>query len=78
MIKTLGASDIAILPWRLPLHHRSHRLWRVQDLTVLVRDPLLSFAVLSSSAQGRHKRKVVWLLCIVTQTSSFSVSLSGT
>ena len=33
----------------------SHRLWRVQDLTMLARDPLLPLAVLSSSA-----RVVTW------------------
>ena len=44
---------------RLPLHHRSHRLWRVQDMTMLVGDPLLPFAVPSpvpsSSAKGSHQ-----------------------
>ena len=49
---------IAALPWRPPLRDRSHRLWRVQDLTMRARDPLLPFAVLSSSARGGHKRKV--------------------
>ena len=29
---TSGALDIATLPWRLLLRHRSHRLWRVQAL----------------------------------------------
>ena len=42
---------------------------------MLVRDPLLSFAVLSSSAQGRHKRKVVWLLRIFADEFLFRFPL---
>ena len=57
--KTSGALDIATLPWRLSLRHRSHRLWRVQDLMMLARSPLLPFAVLSSRARGGHKRNLV-------------------
>ena len=34
----------------------SHRLWRVQDLTMLARDPLLPLAVLASSS-----RVVTWV-----------------
>ena len=33
--KTSGALDIATLHWRLPLRHRIHRLWRVQDIIML-------------------------------------------
>ena len=40
-----GASDIATLPWRLLLRHRSHRLSRVQALQHVARDPLLPFAM---------------------------------
>ena len=72
VILSLGALSLAhrfclatlSLPWRLLLHHRSHRLWRVQDLTMLVRDPLLPFAVLSStmtsSARGGVATNETW------------------
>ena len=45
LCQTSGASDIATLPWRLLLRHRSHRLSRVQALQNVARDPLLPFAM---------------------------------
>ena len=61
-LRISGASDIATrLTCRLPLSQRAqrrrYRLWRVQDLTMLVCDPILPFAMLSSSARDGHRQK---------------------
>ena len=39
-------------------HHRSYRLWRVQELTMRVCDPLLPFPKLSSCAKDGRQRKL--------------------
>ena len=55
LCKTSGALDIATLPWRPFLRHRSHRLSRVQALQNVARDPLVPFAMQRFRARSGHK-----------------------